>query len=198
MTLQRFRTSFWLSLALISTGCGTEDRIGDESAVRNEAPPPIEVVADGVRSPRVVAAADADLDDDAIVIGVTVGDTHRAYWLGAFRPPSDFSLERIQEPDMAAKLGVHVVNDIVGETPVTVTYCNRTHCSRVLTESDRSEPLDVGVGGWREGNMLLLIDGERVPQFSIQMPLGDLDHQIATWKEWRDKYPTTDVYVGPE
>src|SRR5262249_40992062 len=119
-----------------------------------------------------------------------------AYVLGAFYSP-----ER------------HVVNDLLGGKPITVTYCDVTDCLAVFIDPDSKGPLGIAVGGWlgkRErgryiGSLLLLVGSSRYRQDTGQ-PLANRDDESfpyirkdfvrTTWNEWREAHPDTDVYVG--
>jgi hypothetical protein len=141
-----------------------------------------------------LATGDITLAEDAPVIGVVAGDQARAYSLGAF--------ERIED---------HALNDMLGDVAVTVTYCPQSGCTRVFTQSRRSAPLDVAVGGWvgrqadepdADSKMLLRVGRGRYFQDTGE-PLADAgewpyeraDHHRTTWGEWRRMHPNTDVVV---
>ena len=47
-----------------------------------------------------------------------------------------------------------VVNDLVAGVPVSVTFCDESHTIRVFT-SPQSEPLHLGVVGWRDHQLVL-------------------------------------------
>src|SRR5262249_22919354 len=152
----------------------------------------------GVRLPATVPAASAGLPESAEVVGITVGGRCRAYLLAAFVPlhPGRGYSRR------------HVVNDLLGETPVTVTSCDRTGCVKAFTGPAQSEPLDVGVGGFttRDGrqSMVLLVGGSRYRQDTTQaledeaapFPYHEAAIVRPTWGEWRQAHPETDVYLG--
>ena len=154
----------------------------------------------GIDAPATLEADEAVLPDDRLVIGVRVGMTARAYLLSAFAenklefPIGKTGVAMIDAQDEAA-IARHVVNDIVGGQPITVTYCGLQQCARVLTEENGRAPLDVGVGGWDDG-LLLHIEGSRLPQQSNAIPLEDVPFELTTWKEWREEHPQTDVYIG--
>jgi len=139
----------------------------------------------GIRKPATVPALAAHLPDDEPVIGVTVGERHRAYRVAALAPMIS-----------------HVVNDVLGDTPVTVTYCNRSDCAEVFTADRVGQPLDVWSAGYVDG-LMLRMDGQffmqktRLPlDGGRQVPLELMKHTRTTWKEWRDAHPDTDVFVG--
>ena len=156
---------------------------------------PVEILrVQPIQRPHVVEAETAWLPDNAIVLGVRVGNRYRAYALIAF-----------------SKIDEHVVNDLVGGVPVTVTYCNRTDCPRVFTDARGSQPLAVAVGGWvgepgsgPDGVMLLRVDssyyfqdtGESLDGWG-RLPYSEIEFERTTWKTWRLAHPDTDVYTGP-
>src|SRR5688500_4441346 len=90
-----------------------------------------QLVGEGVDPPRVESeVVTYTRREDAEVIGVSVNGRHRADILDAFRPVEQ-----------------HVYNDLLDDTPVTVTYCDLAECIRVYTDPERKERLDVAVGG---------------------------------------------------
>ena len=146
------------------------------------------VEADGDLEPPAVAAAAAGLDDAEEVIGVVVNGAARAYRLGSLRDPRH-----------------HVVNDLVGGTPVSVAYCDRTGCIRTYT-GPGAEPLRVGIAGLRDGGLVIKLDGIYYDQRSggvVEGPPGvaPLPHDRipwtrTTWGRWRREHPATDVSQG--
>jgi hypothetical protein len=136
-------------------------------------------ITPGLRQPPAVRADEAMLADDAPVIGVVADGRPRAYLVSAMRSMSS-----------------HVVNDLVGEVPVTVTYCDRTDCIRTFSAKSRGEPLTLGVGGWSNGGMELRLDERNYPQESAEVPLDDFEFERTTWGEWRERHPETEIFVG--
>jgi Protein of unknown function (DUF3179) len=140
----------------------------------------------GTSRPAIVSAAAAGLADDEIVIGVLVNGKARAYRRRAF-----------------AGMTRHVVNDVLGTTPVTVTHCDKTGCSRVYT-ADGTEPLRVMTGGYSDGLLLKIDDvfyhqatGRRVHDTGApDLPYALVPLEEVTWGKWRAAHPDTDVYVG--
>ena len=144
-----------------------------------------------VRQPAVVSAEEAGLKDDDEVIGVSAEGRHRAYLLSALLP-----------------LGGHVVNDLVGEVPVTVAYCDRSDCTKVFTSPSGAPAHNMTVGGWdnRFGGqaLLLRIGFSRYRQDNQELVAGDVkpfpyapsDFVRTTWGRWRQEHPDTDVYLG--
>ena len=141
--------------------------------------------ANGLSDVRFVSAGASVLSGDAKVIGVSVGGEYRAYSIKALT----VAPER------------HVINDMIGSKPVTVTYCDLSGCARVLTSS-KHDALTIGVAGaveFPQGlEMLLVVDGQKVLQKSEDMPCEDVPYQETTWAAWRSQHPDTLVYEGPE
>jgi hypothetical protein len=145
--------------------------------------------APGIRTPPVVRAADADLKDDEPIIGIEVNGRYRAY----------------REAAMSG-MTAHVVNDLIGDVPVSVTYCDRANCARAFTDSQRDKPLDLSTGGMVDGNLALRLGeawiwqptGETLfDDGSKKRPLLDFPIVRTTWKRWRELHPQTEVYLGP-
>ena len=161
---------------------------------------PFTVDVSGIEQPPAIDADMADVPGDSLVIGVRIGLATRAYLLKTFEArgvplivAQDGSA--FVDPRDAPGLARHVINDVLGEQPVTIIYSGLPQSARVLTASARETALDVGLGGWDDG-MLLLIDGRRIPQQSADLPLEDLPFEVTTWKQWRNRFPQTDIYVG--
>jgi hypothetical protein len=142
----------------------------------------------GVCQPATLPADKAALDDDAPVIGVLASDRARAYLVGAFEngPAS------------------HLVNDVLGGVPISVTRCDRTGCTRVFTSSTAGQPLKLSLGGVRSSRMILKFDGhlylqetsERLDQEGPSFPYREYPATRTVWRDWRQAHPDTDVYVG--
>jgi hypothetical protein len=142
-------------------------------------------VAPGVRCPPVRPADDASVADDAEVVGVGVAGRARAYLLKALAPTTS-----------------HVVNDLVADVPVTVTYCDRTGCVRAFTDNSRGNPLDVWAGGYHNGLLLKIgpvffqqDSGESLSP-GQKFPYRRLEYQRTTWKAWKAAHPDTEIFTG--
>lgn len=143
----------------------------------------------GLQRPTVVPAASAALNDDEEVIGVELGGRARAYRLSALRDRSR-----------------HIVNDMVGGVPVSVAYCDLSDCVQVYTEPSGSAPLDVGIGGLFDGEMVVTVrgalyihkTGAGLPgtTSAARLPLDTLVPVRLPWKEWVRRHPGTEVYEG--
>jgi hypothetical protein len=98
----------------------------------------------------------------------------------------------------------HVVNDVVGGVPISVTYCDLYRCTRVFTTITPGGPLDLSVGGVKSGGLILRVGGHSYrqdsgaplqqdsPPFPYDLHLGE----VRTWGQWRRAHPDTDVYLG--
>ena len=133
----------------------------------------------GLRQPEFESASDVRVSDLYPVIGVSVGNEYRAYLLGAMDSPES-----------------HVINDLIENIPVTVTYCDRTDCVRLFTKSNQSDSLDVSIYGFIDGQMAIEVDGQTFTQGSPDVPLEDLTFTRTTWGEWKLDHPETNVYIG--
>jgi hypothetical protein len=157
--------------------------LSDFGAKRKEVPRPSTL-------PVLESLSHGGLDDNAPIIGVFAGGEHRAYPLGALMRPDS-----------------HVVNDLLGRKPVTVTFCDIDDCVQVFTDPDKNLPLDIAVGGsnrLRHGKLLLRI-GDRLYWQDTKQPLkGDaapfpyaqVDYVRTTWGKWREAHPDSDLYFG--
>ncbi len=143
----------------------------------------------GIRLPPARSAAEANLPDDTPIIGVVAGGSARAYLVTA----------------MEAMNG-HVVNDLVGGTPVTITYCDRTQCVHAFTDKAGGEPLKIDLGGFVDRMLLKVGDtfffqdtGEDfVKERGTAFPYATHPYELTTWKRWKDAHPSTEVYTGPK
>jgi Protein of unknown function (DUF3179) len=133
-------------------------------------------------SGRAVSNVSANLPDEELIIGVESGIRHRAYPIRRFWS------------------GCHVVNDLIGGQPVTVTYCGLTRCTRVFAGKGRSE-LDVRSAGYL-GGLLISTRGQCYRQTTLTpdsadsttpFPYATLEFEISTWGAWRAEHPDTDV-----
>jgi hypothetical protein len=137
----------------------------------------------GVNDPHFVSAVESGIKDEDIVIGVVAFGESRAYLRSAF--------------NFNGSPAPHIVNDKFGSIPVSITHCDRTRCTRVLT-SDTQSSIKIRCGGWLDVQEMALIVGDKTyPQSSQEVPLQDLPFVVTTWKDWVAAQPKTQVYVGP-
>lgn len=141
----------------------------------------------GIQKPPLIAAAKAELAADHEIIGVLAEGRQRAYSVKGM-----------------SGMTQHVVNDLIGQTPVTVTYCVRTDYVQVFTANTLGKPLDVWTLGWA-GELLLRSDNETFSQKtgyykalakSDQQPFPNLPFVRMKWNEWLALYPNSEVYLG--
>ena len=133
----------------------------------------------GMIAPVTLTAAEAQVTETEAVIGITIGDEHRAYIVNAFAP-----------------LGQKVINDLINEIPVTVTYCDIYERARVFTSTERGDYLTVGLGGWMDKEMFFYFDNIRFAHSSQNAPLPDYPYIITTWGEWLTAHPESRIYLG--
>jgi Protein of unknown function (DUF3179) len=150
--------------------------------------PATPMITRGLRTPPTQSAAAAKLADEAKVIGVVVNGKARAYSVKAM-----------------SSMPTHVVNDLIDDAPVTVTYCDQTDCVRAFTSEKVGSPLDLQVGGFHDE--LLLYDGKRFYRqengqsendSTVHIPYLSLPVERMTWGEWKKAHPDTNVFVGEE
>ncbi len=142
----------------------------------------------GIRQPATLPADKVALDDDTPVIGIFAGGRARAYLLEAFeRGPAS-----------------HLVNDVVGGVPISVSHCDISGATRVFTGARSGQPLELNMGGLKDSRMLLKCGGRLYRQETSQ-PLDEGDPafpfhvyqaNLTEWGEWRHAHPETDVYMG--
>lgn len=128
------------------------------------------------------------VQDQDPVIGVTLGQRHRAYLLAD-----------LYRPDNAVK------NDLFDDVPVSVTFCSLDKCVRAFTHQSRGEPLVLGVGGAdpnRSRKMLLQIKDRKFEQDTGRPMDGDttrpfpytpVPSTLTTWGEWKTAHPHTEL-----
>jgi hypothetical protein len=148
------------------------------------------MIRPGLRMPATIKAHEADLADDESVIGVTADGRHRAYRVKAMRPVDS-----------------HVINDLIGDVPVTVTYDDRTDFSQVFVGDTNGRPMNVDMGAYFNG-MLVRVGTEMIRQDTGRamaepgkegpQRLTIMAHTRTEWKAWRTTFPDTDVYAGPK
>ncbi|WP_435019455.1 DUF3179 domain-containing (seleno)protein [Tundrisphaera sp. TA3] len=144
----------------------------------------------GVVTPPMRPPAEAGLPDDAPVIGVVAGGQARAYALSSMGAPTR-----------------HIVNDVVGGLPVTVTYCDLSDCTRAFAVPGKADPLDISQAGTFGDEMLVKIGHVTYKQATgevyepdpgypaVPFPYPEYPLVRTTWGEWKARHPGTAIYV---
>ena len=154
----------------------------------------------GLTEPPTYKAREARLADSEEIIGIVVKDKSRAYVVRAFEGHLH-----------------HIVNDLLYDVPISITFCDITHCAAVFTCRMRGRPLDLIMGGMASRHMLLMVGEDRYYQDTLEPYLpGKLPSAFSpdgtatpghfpferhsftrtTWQAWKEDHPQTDVYVG--
>jgi Protein of unknown function (DUF3179) len=146
--------------------------------------------APGIERPPVLAAREARLSDEEKIIGVEVEGRFRAYRISAM-------LDRFH----------HIVNDMIDERPITVTYCSLRDTAAGFTSGRLGTPLPISQGGLWDGRMVICIgeaeySQETLEPFKQSLPVPAFPYEPTplvrtSWKNWREQHPETDVYEGP-
>lgn len=142
----------------------------------------LQMVADfpGVTEPSLIESKATALSDNADVFGIVINGQAYAFARNALVIPAE-----------------HVVNLLIDQKPVSVTYCDLVDCVRVLTRAGSHEAIDLHIGGLDVANqMVLLLNGIRYGQSSKGIPLQDLPFERTTLGEWKLLHPTTMIYEG--
>ena len=176
-----------LLLLLGTTGCGQRPKATKLATKEDWKKMATMGIAPAVVTPPIERADEANLADDCRVVGVVIDGKPRAYLIAALKP-----------------FHSHVVNDLIGEVPVSVTYCDLANCLRVYTLDQRGEPIGLTQAGRTGEGLLLRYDNRIYAQVPDSLPGGGgqepplekLAFEETTWKNWRLRHPGTDVYIG--
>ena len=136
-----------------------------------------------IYEPAFIPAAEAALPDEALVIGLSIGDDHRAYPAGIL-----FNRE--------------MVNDVVDELPVLVSWCPRCYTALVHDRRIDGEAVRFGNHGALYLGAMTWFDhptgtiwsqplGTAVvgPLAGARLPL--IPSELAVWKDWLSAHPDT-------
>ncbi len=139
-----------------------------------------------IDQPRFIAANRVDfLHDDDIVIGLVRGGTARAYPLRIL-------------------VWHEIVNDVIGNTPVVVTYCPLCGTGMVFDRTVGGTVRTFGVSGLLYHSDVLMYDRESdslwsqlamraVSGSAVGQELVWLPSEHLTWRAWRKTYPQGEV-----
>lgn len=174
---------------LLTAGCNEEELPATASSQPMSGPPAVPMpaigqmntpfITPGIRQPEMHAVDQVSLPDDAEVIGCLAGSLARAYLLEALTP-----------------MNGHVVNDVAGTIPVSITYCDMTDSVRAFTCDQPGAPINLGIGGFMDGQMLLQLNGRMYPQKSADVPLTEHPVERTTWGAWKALHPESVIYLG--
>lgn len=156
-------------------------------SVRSGFPPDQTLDIPGITQPPALPSSNAGLKDSAEVIGVSAGGHYRAYLVAA----------------LDGAPSAHVINDLLGDAPITVTRCDISRCTRVFT-GEIGKLLNLSLGGMKAYKMVLKVGDHRYLQESAlpvdaaapSFPYPSHPWEQTTWGQWRRDHPSTDVYVG--
>jgi hypothetical protein len=145
---------------------------------------------DGIPSidnPKFVSIAEADqfLQDADQVVGLDLNGDIRAYPLQIL-------------------VWHEIVNDIVGETPVAVTYCPLCFTNQVFNRTVDGKTVEFGTSGKLYNSNLVMYDrtsnslwsqalGQAIVGKHAGVKLDRIPFDVAFWKEWKQLYPDTKV-----
>jgi len=195
MQSARMQVAFIVAWALALSGCGRQPPPVAVAPSDWAQPPGDAPFTDGapfravngplVQNPPTHEPQEVSLADAEEIVGVVVEGEARAYSLTAM-----------------AQLRHHVVNDVIAETPVTVTYCNQKQCVRVYRGGRKAKSLRLRVGGYRDGLLLRdenglyeQADGSGVAS-ECGLPHEQLPYKRTTWRVWREAHPRSKVFAG--
>jgi hypothetical protein len=96
-----------------------------------------------------------------------------------------------------------VINDIVGDRPISITYCDIRN-SAVAFKGDRpGAPLSISQGGLFDGGMVLCVGKTEYAQETLRplkrdasapaFPYEPISPTRTTWGDWRRRHPETEI-----
>jgi hypothetical protein len=190
--ISRLRWAICLVISISCSGTAAQTRNGfdlsrssiDPAAILSGGPPRDGIPA--IDRPQFVTTHQVDfLRDDDIVIGLVRGDTARAYPLRIL-------------------VWHEVVNDVIGDTPVAVTYCPLCGTGMVFDRQTGETERTFGVSGLLYQSNVLLYDRESESLWSqlamravsgsaVGQELAWLPSEHLTWRAWRKNHPDGDV-----
>lgn len=133
----------------------------------------------GLRKPKIYAINDVTIPDDAPAFGVIVGNECRAYLR-----------------DAMSAMSSHIVNDLLTQTPVSITYCDRTECLRACISDPTGQPTGLWIGGFLNNVMAVCLDSVVYEQSYHKIPSQSFDVIKTVWGDWKSQHPERSVVVG--
>ena len=135
----------------------------------------------------VVSAEDASgmIDDDQLVIGVSIGKESRAYPIGMLEGP-----------------GREIINDELGGESIAATWCDMSFNPLVHSREVDGRTLTFHVSGMLWGRNLVMLDVETKSEWSdiigrsmngkmIGTKLETIPSIVTDWGNWKSSYPQT-------
>jgi hypothetical protein len=134
----------------------------------------------GIDRPEFKKVSEVDVSESSPVVGIELGDLTYA-----------FVLQGMIDPE------AHIANMIIGETPISVSYCDLVDAVRVFT-CQQTKLIPLHVGGLNiHKELVLLLDGKRYNQSSDAIPLSDYPFVRTSFGDWTRKHPSSRVYIAP-
>jgi hypothetical protein len=145
---------------------------------------------DGIPSidiPKFISAAEADkiLEDRELVVGLNINGDIRAYPLQIL-------------------VWHEIVNDIVGGSPVAVTYCPLCFTNQVFNRTVDGKTVEFGTSGKLYNSNLVMYDrtsnslwsqalGQAIVGKHAGVKLDRIPFDVAFWRDWKQLYPDSKV-----
>jgi hypothetical protein len=143
---------------------------------------------DGIPSidnPKFVSANDASLQDSDLVLGLNINGDIRAYPLNIL-------------------VWHEIVNDVVGDIPVAITYCPLCFTNQVFERTIDGQVVEFGTSGKLYNSNLVMYDriseslwsqalGQAIAGEHAGKKLKRVPFDVAFWSEWKTLYPESKV-----
>lgn len=210
MVARKYRwgiASVWVVVGLValgSVGVGMRWRdyvqspLPDAAEYMDAAPSSDVVVVDfevnrpGLEDPAFADAKDPRITNAMRVIGLVIDGQAYAYSVKALSIPRryGYGTDRLE---LARR---HVVNQLIGDTAVSVTYCDISACARVFKMDNQSQALPLSVGGASNGKLVLSYGGKKYLHANKKIPLADYPFEVTFWGDWVAHHPDSQIYLG--
>jgi hypothetical protein len=210
MVTRKYRwgvVSVWLVVGIVGVSCAIvgmrwEDYVRaplpDAAQYRDAAPPTNQIILDfeanrpGLENPPFADPQDERIGKSMRVIGVMVDGHAYAYSVKALSIPRRFGYGA----DKRELVRRHVVNQLLGDTAVSITYCDISACARVFKADHQTETLPLAVGGASNGKLVLSYNGKRYMHNDKKIPLTDCPFEVTFWGDWLSRHPDSRIYLG--